>query len=169
MLEWARRHPGRGAKPPGSGSRASSSARLERVGAVPDGEVAKARRSPGFAAAMDDDLNVPAALAVVHEHLRAGNTALAAGSDAEVRDALVTLRAMLDVLGLDPADPQWAATSTDARYATALDALVTAELKARAEARAASDWATSDAIRDRLAAAGIVVQDSADGARWSLS
>jgi cysteinyl-tRNA synthetase len=141
----------------------------ERVGAVPAEEIAKADVPEAFATAMDDDLNVPQALAVVHEHLRAGNTALAAGSDVEVRDELVTLRAMLDVLGLDPADPQWAATSTDDRYATALDGLVSAELKARAEARAAKDWATSDAIRDRLAAAGIEVQDSADGARWTLS
>jgi cysteinyl-tRNA synthetase len=140
----------------------------ERVGDVPAEEVAKAEVPEAFAAAMDDDLNVPQALAVVHEHLRAGNTALASGTDAEVRDELVTLRAMLDVLGLDPADPQWA-TSTDDRYADALDALVTAELKARADARAAKDWATSDAIRDRLAAAGIEVQDSADGARWALS
>ena len=140
----------------------------ERVGDVPAEEVAKAEVPEAFAAAMDDDLNVPQALAVVHEHLRAGNTALAAGDDAAVRDELVTLRAMLDVLGLDPADPQWS-TSTDDRYATALDGLVTAELKARAEARAAKDWATSDAIRDRLAAAGIEVQDSADGARWALS
>ncbi|MEU4387125.1 cysteine--tRNA ligase [Promicromonospora sp. NPDC023805] len=141
----------------------------ERVGAVPAEEVAKAEVPEAFATAMDDDLNVPQALAVVHEHLRAGNTALASGADAAVRTELVTLRAMLDVLGLDPADPQWAATSTDDRYATALDGLVTAELKARAEARAAKDWATSDAIRDRLAAAGIEVQDSADGARWTLS
>lgn len=140
----------------------------ERVGGVPAEEIAKADVPEAFAAAMDDDLNVPQALAVVHEHLRAGNSALASGSDTAVRDELVTLRAMLDVLGLDPADPQWA-TSTDDRYATALDALVSAELQARAEARAAKDWATSDAIRDRLAAAGIEVQDSADGARWALS
>jgi cysteinyl-tRNA synthetase len=140
----------------------------ERVGDVPAEEVAKVELPEAFAVAMDDDLNVPQALAVVHEHLRAGNTALAAGDDTAVRDELVTLRAMLDVLGLDPADPHWS-TSTDDRYATALDGLVTAELKARAEARAAKDWATSDAIRDRLAAAGIEVQDSADGARWALS
>lgn len=141
----------------------------ERVGAVPAEEVAKAEVPEAFATAMDDDLNVPQALAVVHEHLRAGNTALASGTDAVVRDELVTLRGMLDVLGLDPASPQWAATSTDDRYATALDALVAAELTARADARAAKDWATSDAIRDRLAAAGVEVQDSADGARWALS
>jgi cysteinyl-tRNA synthetase len=79
---------------------------------------------------------------------------------------------MLDVLGLDPQDPHWAgataAGGADPARA-ALDALVAAELDARAAARAAKDWATSDAIRDRLAAAGVVVQDGADGARWTLA
>ncbi len=140
----------------------------ERVGEVPVEEVAKAELPEDFTTAMDDDLNVPAALAVVHEHLRAGNSALAAKDDGAARAELVALRSMLDVLGLDPADPQWS-TTADSRVADALDALVRAELDARAAARASKDWATSDAIRDRLAAAGVVVQDSPDGARWSLS
>jgi cysteinyl-tRNA synthetase len=139
----------------------------ERVGEVPAEEVAKGELPDDFTAAMDDDLNVPAALAVVHEHLRAGNSALAAKDDSAARAELVALRGMLDVLGLDPADPRWT-TTADSRVAEALDALVRAELDARAAARAAKDWSTSDAIRDRLAAAGVVVQDSPDGARWSL-
>src|SRR5690606_19444135 len=85
----------------------------ERVGDVPADEVAKADVPQAFADAMDDDLNVPQALAVVHEHLRAGNSALAAGDEAAVRSELVALRAMLDVLGLDPADPQWSTSSDD--------------------------------------------------------
>jgi cysteinyl-tRNA synthetase len=141
----------------------------ERVGAVSDEEIRKADLPQGFVAAMDDDLNVPAALAVVHERLRAGNTALADRDDDAARSELVALRAMLDVLGLDPAGPQWATGSDDSRAREALDALVSSELEARAAARAAKDWAAGDAIRDRLAAAGIVVQDSADGARWTLS
>jgi cysteinyl-tRNA synthetase len=141
----------------------------ERVGAVADAELAAAELPEAFGAALDDDLNVPAALAVVHEHLRAGNTALASGDDAGVRDGLVAVRAMLDVLGLDPAGAQWGAGRTDDRHAEALDALVRAELDARAAARAARDWATADAIRDRLAAAGVAVEDSTTGARWSLA
>ncbi|WP_251150158.1 cysteine--tRNA ligase [Cellulosimicrobium sp. Marseille-Q4280] len=140
----------------------------ERVGDV--GDVRDAELPTAFTTAMDDDLNVPAALAVVHEHLRAGNSALAdrsSAADAVARHHLVALRAMLEVLGLDPGDPQWA-DAGDSRYAAALDAVVGAEISARAEARAARDFATADAIRDRLAAAGIVVEDSADGARWSL-
>ncbi|WP_448059048.1 cysteine--tRNA ligase [Cellulomonas hominis] len=144
-------------------------------GAVTADEVATAELPAEFVAAMDDDLNVPAALAVVHEHLRTGNTALAEGDDVATRAALVALRGMLDVLGLDPAGPHWGAggpggsVGGDARSETALAVLVQAELDARAEARAARDYATSDAIRDRLAAAGVVVEDSATGARWSLA
>ncbi len=51
----------------------------------------------------------------------------------------------------------------------ALDVLVRADIAARATARATKDWATADAIRDRLATAGIVLEDSADGVRWSLA
>ncbi len=143
----------------------------ERVGEVEVTDVREAELPTAFVTAMNDDLNVPAALAVVHEHLRAGNSALADRSpaaDTVARHHLVSLRAMLDVLGLDPAGEQWA-DAGDTRYRHALDAVVTAELDARAQARAARDFATSDAIRDRLAAAGVVVEDSSDGARWSLA
>lgn len=142
---------------------------VERVGPVDDAEVRETTLPGDFTAAMDDDLNVPAALAVVHERLRAGNTALAAGDLTGARTALVALRAMLDVLGLDPGAPQWASGGGDARYADALDAVVRAQLAARAEARAARDFTTADAIRDRLLAAGVVVEDSPAGARWSLA
>ncbi|GEL95892.1 cysteine--tRNA ligase [Cellulomonas composti] len=141
----------------------------EQVGHASDEEVAAAELPADFVAAMDDDLNVPAALAVVHEVLRAGNTAFAARDDDEARAAMVALRAMLDVLGLDPAGPQWRADAGDERYVRALEALVGAELEARAQARAARDFTTSDAIRDRLAAAGVVVEDSPQGARWALA
>ena len=119
-----------------------------------------------FVAAMDDDLNVSAALAVVHETVRAGNSALAAGG-AATQEA-VAVRAMLDVLGLDPLSPQWRTSGDGGRAEAALDVLVRAVLDERAEARAAKDWARADALRDRLAEAGVVVEDGADGARWSL-
>lgn len=141
----------------------------ELAGDVTVEEVATAELPAAYSAAMDDDLNVPAALAVVHEHLRAGNTAIAAGERAAVRSELLAVRGMLDVLGLDPAAPQWATGGGDGRYATALDAVVRAELDARAQARAARDYAAADAVRDRLAAAGIAVEDSPAGARWSLA
>lgn len=140
----------------------------ERVGGVPAEVVAAAGLPEEFVAAMDDDLNVPRAVAVVHDAIRQGNSALAEDASEAVRHHLVTVRAMLDVLGLDPGSPQWASQGDDDRYARALDALVTAQLAARAQARAARDFATADAIRDRLTEAGVVVEDSPTGARWSL-
>ncbi len=123
-----------------------------------------------FRAAMDDDLNVSAALAVVHETVRAGNTALAAGDDGDASSALASVLEMTDVLGINPLDPVWSGGKAgDDRAADALDALVRAELDARAEARKDKDFATSDAIRDRLTGAGILVEDGPDGTRWSLS
>ncbi|WP_127573330.1 cysteine--tRNA ligase [Georgenia faecalis] len=144
----------------------------ERVGEVPADEVAAIEPDdlpPAFTAALDDDLNVSVALAVVHEHLRAGNTALADGDDDGARQAQRLVRAMLDVLGLDPLSGQWRSVTTSAgAEQTALDTLVRAALTERADARAAKDWARADALRERLTAAGVVVEDSLDGARWTL-
>lgn len=140
----------------------------ERVGTVASSEIAEAPLPKSFEDAMNDDLAVPRALAVIHQMVSDGNTALAGGDDPGARAALVSVRAMLAVLGLDPESTQWRATGGD-RSDSALDALVRAELLARDSARAARDFATADAIRDRLAAAGIAVEDGADGSRWSLT
>ena len=126
-----------------------------------------------FREAMDDDLNVAGALAVAHEHLKAGNVALDSGDAEAVRREQVLVRSMLDVLGLDPASPQWRGQAgiggAGAGERTALDALVRSLIAERAEARAAKDWSRADALRDRLAGAGVVVADGRDGATWSLS
>ncbi|MCL3861495.1 cysteine--tRNA ligase [Actinotalea sp. K2] len=143
---------------------------LGESGQGPAADLAEVELPAAFTAAMDDDLNVPAALAVVHEHVRHGNTALADGDRDEAATTSTVVRAMLDVLGLDPL--QWDAHDQDAQAGPArhaLDTLVRAQLDERARARAAKDWATADAVRDRLSAAGIVVEDSPTGARWSLA
>ena len=124
---------------------------------------------PAFRAAMDDDLNVPAALGVVHETVRAGNAALDAGDARAAQDAWSSVRGMTSVLGIDPLDPRWSAGTQDTAALTALDALVQHQLTVRAKARADKDFAAADAVRDALAAAGITVQDSPDGARWALA
>ena len=142
----------------------------EKVGPVEVESIRAAELPVPFVEAMEDDLGVPRALAHVHETVRAGNAALTAGDAESVATALVSVRAMLDTLGLDPASEEWAdAASGSGAAMTALDSLVKADIEARAAARAAKDWSTADEIRDRLSAAGIVIEDAADGARWSLA
>jgi cysteinyl-tRNA synthetase len=123
-----------------------------------------------FAAAMDDDLAVPQALAVVHDAVHTGNNALATGDTADVATSLGDVRAMLGVLGLDPLAEPWSATSSasggDLRGVA--DALVRVVLAQREAARARKDFAAADAIRDGLRAAGVVVEDTPHGPRWEL-
>ena len=122
----------------------------------------------GFAAAMDDDLGVPQALAVLHETVRAGNAALDAGDAAAAAEAARGVLAMTSVLGIDPLDAQWRSTDASAE-ASALDALVQTMIAQRAAARAAKDWAAADRIRDAIAAAGIALEDGPDGTHWSVA
>lgn len=142
----------------------------EAVGSIGEDEVVVHPVPEAFATALDDDLNVAGGMAVVWERLKAGNQALAEKDHAAARQAVLDVRAMMDVLGLDPANAHWStATTADSQMEGALDALVTHLIDTRARARAEKDWAQADSIRDQLSAAGIVVEDSADGARWHLA
>jgi len=133
------------------------------------GEVTSGRLSPEFAAALDDDLATPAAVAVVHNAVREGNAALDSGDDEAARAAAGSVRAMTGVLGLDPLDPQWADSATAESPARgALADLVDDMLAERQEARAARDFARADAVRDRLLKAGISVEDTPDGPLWTV-
>ncbi|MBV7294142.1 cysteine--tRNA ligase [Corynebacterium sp. TAE3-ERU16] len=141
---------------------------LDRVGPVE-----RTTWTDRFAAAMDDDLGVPAALAEVHNAVRAGNSALAAGDRDEAVRLAGQIRAMMAILGVDPQSDTWTASrtasgGTDDAAGKALDTLIRTELDRRTAARAAKDWATADEVRDRLAAAGIEITDTADGPQWSL-
>ena len=118
-----------------------------------------------FAEAMDDDVNIPRALAVLHEQTRAGNAALAAGEDAS--EAANAVMAMAEVLGLAQL-MSFNAEGTSSAEHEALDALIQAVLAERADARAQKDWAKADAMRDLLASAGVQVKDSANGSSWSV-
>ena len=147
---------------------------LEAAATTPDAlraEAADVALPPAFSEAMDDDVNVSAALAVVFEHVRRGNAALASGADHEdVRQTAVAVAGMLDVLGLDPLAPQWdGGAEGDAAALQALDGLVSERLAARAAAKKEKDFATADAIRDTLAALGITVADGPTGATWELA
>ncbi|HZB49780.1 MAG TPA: cysteine--tRNA ligase [Mycobacteriales bacterium] len=135
----------------------------ELTGETPPGTVPAA-----FAAAMDDDLSVPQALAVVHGAVRDGNAALAAGDKALVAERYGEVRAMLGVLGVDPLDALWR-DDRGGDLTAVVDALVAVALEQRQQARARKDYAAADSIRDRLAAAGVSVEDTPAGPRWSVS
>ena len=118
-----------------------------------------------FEAAMDDDLGVPQALAVVHETVRRGNAAIDTGRTADAWTAFTEVDAMIRALGFEElAGSGGGPGAAD----SALDALVQAMIAQRADARASKDWTAADRIRDALAAAGVVLEDSADGTHWSL-
>lgn len=154
---------------------------VHRAGEVIGGDLSVSGKLPeAFVAAMDDDLSVPQALSVVHGAVREGNTLLAAaGSDTDapdVRSALIdtwlAVRGMLGVLGVDPLADPWSGLdsvgSSGERLRGVVESLVGALLDQRAHARQQRDFAQADAIRDRLKAAGIVVEDNPSGSRWEL-
>ncbi|HTR68831.1 MAG TPA: cysteine--tRNA ligase [Mycobacteriales bacterium] len=133
----------------------------QRYGPAP----AQAAVPEAFAAAMDDDIGVPAALGEVHEAVRRGNTALAEGDEPVGRQALADVAAMTRVLGLWPEEFTGAGESG---LRGVVDAIVPALLEARQSARKRKDFAESDRIRDTLAAAGVAVEDTPDGPRWHV-
>jgi len=124
---------------------------------------------PAFAEAMDDDLGVPQALAVVHTTVRQGNSALTADDKETAVARLAEVRAMLGVLGLDPLDPQWSGAGQGDDLHGVVDSLVHLVLEQRQSARDRKDYATADAIRDRLGRAGLEIEDTPNGPRWTLN
>jgi cysteinyl-tRNA synthetase len=133
------------------------------------GAVETAGLAPDFVEAMDADLGTPGALAAVHRTVREGNTALDAGDEAGARAAAGAVRAMTGVLGLDPLSEQWTETSTvDTGAQEALGSLIEQLLQERQRARKERDFAAADAVRDRLLAAGIAVEDTPDGPLWTI-
>ena len=138
-----------------------------------------------FVAAMNDDVNVSGATAAIFTAIRSGNTLLSQLADradsetakAEVREALLAVRAMLDTLGLDPLAEPWVSAGAAGGAAdgtaespehAALETLIAEQLNARAEARKAKDFAKADQIRDALTEAGIAIEDGPQGSTWSL-
>ncbi len=130
------------------------------------GEVPVGKWTDGFAAALDDDLAVPKALAEIHHAVTDGNKALDAGLLDEAVAIAAQVRAMLGILGVDPLEWEQAPDSSAAHEA--LDVLVRAELERRQQARTDKNWALADEIRDRLTAAGIAITDTPAGPEWSL-
>jgi cysteinyl-tRNA synthetase len=144
---------------------------VQRAVELAGGAVEPASEVPSaFAEAMDDDLGVPQALAVVHTTVRHGNSALAAEDKEGVVARLAEVRAMLGVLGLDPLDEQWAGESAGRadEWHAVVDSLVALVLEQRQAARARKDYTSADTIRDRLQQSGLVIEDTPSGPRWEL-
>jgi cysteinyl-tRNA synthetase len=124
--------------------------------------------SQNFTDAMNDDLAVPTALAGISEALRTGNSAITSGDKKVIAQCANEIRGALEVLGCDPFDGAFAATGSDISE-QALDGVIKLALDQRTAARERKDFAASDAIRDGLAALGIIIEDTAQGPRWSIS
>jgi len=120
-----------------------------------------------FKTAMDDDLDVARALAVLFDGVREGNSGLDAGED--VSGLVAAFDEIMGVLGLTVPETLEAGDGSVAAFAATLgvdEGGMDALLALRAKARAEKDWATADAIRDGLAELRITIEDTADGARW---
>ncbi len=122
-----------------------------------------------FAAALDDDLNAPRAVAALHDLVAAGHERLGAAErgDAQARADVLALAAALmelgdDVLGLQIGEAVTASHEAGQRIAPVVDHL----LGERSKARADRDFTTADAIRDELTDIGVVVEDRPGGSRW---
>jgi len=114
-----------------------------------------------FVSAMNSDLNVPGAIAVIHETVRAGNTALDANDIETVTTCLSQVVQMLEVLGLM------------LEQAKEIDPALTQKIEEliglRAEAKASKDFATADQIRDELTTLGVTLEDLPNQTIWSIN
>jgi len=123
--------------------------------------------SSSFADAMNGDLAVPTALAGISESLRQGNTALTANDKKGIETSASEIRGALSILGCDPFDAAFVQGASADQ--SVLDGLVALALDQRAAARERKDFASADAIRDQIAALGVILEDTPQGTRWSLS
>jgi cysteinyl-tRNA synthetase len=121
-----------------------------------------------FIEAMNDDLNMPSALAVLHESVRAGNTALDSENMDEAAEAYFAVLGIVNVLNINPLDAIWQTKGSADEALAALDKLVQSMIEQRKTARDNKDFQTSDRIRDQLKIAGITLEDEAGSTNWSL-
>jgi len=119
-----------------------------------------------FIQAIEDDLATPLTISIIHEYVTKGNTALT-NNESKLLDILNEVRSMLYLLGLDPMSSNWNSQSSN-QEKEALDKLISELLNKRNQARANKDFALADSMRDALKNAGILIEDGADGSRWTI-
>ena len=124
-------------------------------------EAADTGPAPAFLAALEDDLNTPAAMAELFGLATALETATGPGRPGAKGRLLASARLMGFLFG-DPED--WFQGGADDAFRSQIDDLIAS----RTEARANRDWPAADRIRDELAALNVEVMDSASGATWRL-
>ena len=124
--------------------------------------------SQNFIDAMNDDLAVPQALAIIAEALRVGNGAITTGDAQLLELSANEIRGALDILGCDPFDKVFSPT-TGEDLVQVLDGTIQLALSERESARGRKDFAASDAIRDGLTRLGITIEDTPQGPRWSIT
>ena len=115
-----------------------------------------------FKAAMDSDLNVPGALAVIHERVRAGNTAFDSHDETKLSECVEQVKAMVHVLGLTFA-------YQEPLISEELTKQVEDLIQQRQEAKLAKDFARADQIRLELEALGVTLKDMKDITMWSFN
>ena len=115
-----------------------------------------------FSDAMNEDLNLPIALGALHERVRTGNSQIAEGDLSGLSKSVSEVVTILTVLGLLDE------TESAKDNSQVIAALVQALLAERDAARARKDFAAADALRDKLIAAGLTIEDTTNGVRWSI-
>lgn len=123
--------------------------------------VVQAQLPEGFVRAMNADLNIPAAIAVLHETIRAGNIALDAQEIVSVTEHLSEVSAMLDVLGLMLGQPK--------EFSAELTAKIEKLIELRSEAKSNKDFAKADQIRAELTDLGVTLEDLPNQTIWSIN
>jgi cysteinyl-tRNA synthetase len=120
--------------------------------------------------AMDDDMNTPIVIANLFDALRLVNQVKDGHAKATQAD-IDELKAVFDIFLVDilGVRTEMAGSGDNGEVLRPFEQAMDLLLEMRAKAKANKDWATSDLIRDRLAAIGFTVKDTKDGTEWKLS